>query len=267
MKGLKIFGVIFGAVVITALGIDASDTLTGKGGTLLGQLAGTVNEICPKDMTEIATGQSFTCIDTYEASADNNCPYPNPSNEQETLENLRSQSCVSIATDGKHPWRFISREQAALVCARAGKRLPKSSEWYVASVGTPDNQNSCNTDSSSVIASGNKKSCVSVFGVFDMVGNAWEWVADDVIDGKMNGRQLPSKGYVAQVDMDGIATVTEESPNNLFAADYFWSDNQGAYGVLRGGFYGSETDAGVYAVHGQTLPTSAGTAIGFRCVK
>ncbi len=148
---------------------------------------------------------------------------------------------------------------------RAGKRLPKASEWHLVNIGTPDTS-ACNTNSAGVRVSGASDTCVSALGAFDTIGNIWEWTADDIIDGVYEGRTLPESGYVTQVDSDGIALLTGTEPSELFYDDYFWSSPTGAFGMLRGGFYGSKEDAGVYSTHAQTLPTTAGTAIGFRCV-
>lgn len=267
MKWLKVGAVIFGAVLITALGIDAADTISGSRSTLLGQVISSETGACPKGMVGAPMAESFTCVDIYEASADPKCPHPSPANEIETRENLESALCQAISAPKVDTWRFITREQAQTACMKAGKRLPKSNEWYMVSVGTPDDASKCNVDSNGVTQTAAHTQCISALGAEDTIGNAWEWTIDDVIEGELEGRKLPEEGYVAQVDQNGIATVTSGMDSELFYKDYFWSSAQGAYGILRGGFYGSSFDAGVYAVHAQTLPTAAGTAIGFRCVK
>jgi hypothetical protein len=269
MKWLKLGSVIFGALMITALGIDAADTLSGSRSTLLGQLISSEEKLnCDEGMIETKIGQSFTCVDMYEVGADALCPHPNPLNELETKANLESEVCRASSNKGVEPWRFITREQASLACLKAGKRLPTSAEWNLLSVGTPDNETVCNINASAVVKTGQNSKCISTLGVFDTIGNVWEWTSDDVINGVYNGRELPLSGYVAQVDTNGVATLTNlTAPSDLFYKDYFWSSKEGAYGIMRGGFYGSKSDAGVYAVHAQTLPTAAGTAIGFRCIK
>jgi formylglycine-generating enzyme required for sulfatase activity len=103
--------------------------------------------------------------------------------------------------------------------------------------------------------------------MYDLIGNAWEWTSEDVIDGMWNGRTLPQSGYVRQVDQSGVAVVSDAVPQEGFYGDYFWSKPTGAFGMMRGGFYGSQSDAGVYTLHAETLPTTAGAAISFRCVQ
>jgi formylglycine-generating enzyme required for sulfatase activity len=118
-----------------------------------------------------------------------------------------------------------------------------------------------------MMRTGSFASCVTQNGVHDAIGNAWEWTSDDVIDGSWNGRKLPESGYVAQVDQAGVAVRSDQAPQEGFYEDYFWSKEEGAFGMMRGGFYGSRSDAGIYALHAETLPTTEGAAISFRCVQ
>lgn len=267
MKWLKVGAVIFGAVFITALGIDAADTLSGSRSTLLGQVIGGQAGACPAGMTEVPTAATFTCVDLYEASAGSECPHTEPANELQTREDLDDPSCAAASEPKRKAWSYVTREQAVTACMRAGKRLPQSDEWHMISVGTPDDAKRCNIDSTSAVPTGSKQECVSAVGAYDTIGNVWEWTSDDVIGGMYEGRELPNAGYVSQVDSGGVAVLTGTDPSDLFYKDYFWSSKEGAFGILRGGFYGSRLDAGIYAVHAETLPTAAGTAIGFRCVK
>jgi formylglycine-generating enzyme required for sulfatase activity len=262
MKGLKIFGVLFVSVVITALSIDASDTLSGRGGTLLAQLVGFEKSICPSGMVHVPAALTYTCVDKYEASANPSCVVGNPNNQFDTEANLAQADCW-VSSESLLPWRHINREQAAVMCARSGKRLPSAAEWYQFSMGTPSDK--CNVDKGNVEKPGANSECISAAGAVNAVGNAWEWVTDDVIDGVYEGRKLPEAGYVRQVDSSGVATLTTTEKENT--NDYFWSDSEGTYGMIRGGFYGSRLDAGVFAVHAATAPTFSGEAIGFRCVR
>ena len=264
MRSLKVFVVIVCAVSITALGIEAADTLTGSSTRLLGQLIS--NEAtCPEGM--IATPQllSVGCIDQYEASPSATCPHKSPKNPIETSANTDDPSCAAISKAETVPWRFITRDQAATMCLRAGKRLPSNEEWYQLALGTPDT-GVCNTTSDEVAETGSSVACKSAVGVYDAVGNVWEWTSEEAIHGMYNGRNLPKSGYVVEVDRAGIATLTSEDDASAYGDDYFWSRQEGVSGMIRGGFYRSLEDAGVFSTHADTAPSTATAGLGFRCV-
>jgi formylglycine-generating enzyme required for sulfatase activity len=267
MRALKIFGIVLGAMIVTALGIDASDTWQGSGSTLLGQIIGsTPSSVCPEGMVEVVTGRSFACADKYEASAGPECLYGVPKSPLESSTNIELRDCTAVSVRGVVPWRQVSRADAQRLCARAGKRLPTAAEWYTLALDT--NETACRTTRGEVGKTGEAAECRSAAGVFDAVGNVWEWVEDDVVDGQYRDRPLPPPGFVAQADASGIATMTsDEAANTTYGTAYFWSQREGNYGMIRGGFYGSRGDAGVYAVHAHTPAEFTGEAIGFRCVR
>jgi len=267
MKWGRITLIIVGALIITALGIDAADTITGSRGTLLSQVIGEKTGACPKGMVEVQNLPTLSCVDTYEVSTGATCPVSEPENMLSSLKNIETQACVPETKVDATPWRYITRDQAMQACARVGKRLPTSEEWYQLSLGMVGINESCNISSKNVSRTGAFSTCVSPHGAYDMVGNVWEWVSDDVIDGSYKEHTLPVSGYVAQVDETGMATVSSGEAQELFGNDYFWSRDSGAYGIIRGGYYDSGTDAGIYVVHADTLPTAASAGIGFRCVK
>src|SRR5262249_57430321 len=66
----------------------------------------------------------------------------------------------------------------------AGKRLLTNREWQGAAAGTPDPGTDDGTTDCNVVraldavSTGSRSSCKSAWGVFDMVGNVDEWVAD-----------------------------------------------------------------------------------------
>ncbi len=268
MKWGKVILVIFGALIVTALGIDAADTLTGSKGTLLSQVISNESSgPCPAGMAVVSNIPSLTCVDIYEASTGEKCPMEDPGQVLGTQRNIESSECVPDSKKDTLPWRFVSRDQAMQLCARSGKRLPTSEEWFALTLGMAGVEGSCNVASKNISLTGSFTSCVSPHGAYDLVGNVWEWVSDDVIQGKYKSNDLPGSGYVTQVDAGGMATAVSDSPDELYGKDYFWSKVDGAYGIIRGGYYDSGSDAGLYTVHADTPPNSASIGIGFRCVK
>ncbi len=267
MKWGRISMIIFGALVVTALGIDAADTLNGSKGTLLSQVISRNEGVCPVGMSHVLNIPTLTCVDTFEVSTSEACPVKDPEQMQATQRNIEIKECISESKSEALPWRFVTREQAMQMCARSGKRIPTNEEWYALSLGMADVEQVCNIDTKRVLQTGSLKTCMSPHGAYDLVGNVWEWVSDDIIDGYYKSTKLPPSGYVAQVDGSGMATVSSGDPEELFGKDYFWSREAGAFGIIRGGYYDSGTDAGLYIVHADTVPTTASIGIGFRCVK
>lgn len=268
MKWGKTMAVILGAVIVTALGIDAADTMNGSSGTLLSQvIGGNESGSCGEGMAKVENIPGISCIDMFEATTGDGCPVASPETLLASLQNMETPACVPASRADTLPWRYITRDQAMQACARVGKRLPTSEEWYTLSLGLTAVHDSCNIASKTISKSGSHSACVTPHGAYDLVGNVWEWVSDDVIDGMYKAQKLPENGYVSQVDQGGMAIATAETEQELFGSDYFWARADGAYGVIRGGYYDSGKDGGLYTVHADTLPTTASAGIGFRCVK
>jgi len=233
-------------------------------------LAGLINSqtgVCPAGMVEVGAGVTFTCVDQYEVSASDACTHLDPQSAQDSEVNLAIDNCQAVSQSKASPWRNVTRTQAALACAEVSKRLPTAEEWHRFVLGTPDSASECNVSKGTFSKTGAQENCISSSGIYDGVGNVWEWVSDDIFDGQYNGRKLPASGYVSQVDSGGVATVVDVNPQESHKEDYFWSEAEGVYAMMRGGFYGSKDDAGVFTAHAATLPDFSGAAIGFRCVK
>ncbi len=265
----KIISTIIGVVatlVITTLSIDATDTLTGRGGTMLAGVFGAKDEaLCPLGMMVVPTALTFTCVDMFEATASEGCTFQNPKNQFETEINSVEKDCEVVSSEVGLPWRFVSREQARVLCAKSGKRLPTAKEWYDFALGT--SREGCVIDGGDVVEGKEQLQCLSAHGVVGTVGNVWEWVSDDVVEGEFGTYILPDSGYIKEVSSSGMATKTSVEMGTSSSLGYFWSQKNGSFGVLRGGFYASKDDASVYTAHAHTEVSFVGGAVGFRCVR
>ncbi len=273
----SLFVVIFISTLLSTVVMHAtndapfSETLLGFafGGKGVGELSR-----CPEGMSYISSGRGSFCIDTHTASVGKSCPNFNPSSQSETTENLSTSGCFPESQPDTMPWRYISQTQAQEVCQKAGKFLPSGEQWFYASRGTPseppwglESCNLANNWKTNPGPAGLAKDCVSYAGVYDMVGNVWEWVDDVVREGEMEGLKLPNPGFITSVDVRGVVLETNPNhPDPNYTKDRFWINPEGTRGVMRGGFHGSGTDGGVYSMHAEMTPDFAGRAVGFRCV-
>jgi formylglycine-generating enzyme required for sulfatase activity len=139
-------------------------------------------------------------------------------------------------------------------------------EWYTAARGTPDGKTNCVISGGTLQKTGSEPLCTSGIGAFDMIGNVWELVSDTIVDGMVTGNPLPVAGYVAAVTPDGLPQKTALVPNVIYNKDYFWSEASGTFALMRGGYYGSGDDGGMYSSHADIEQTFSSTAVGFRCV-
>jgi formylglycine-generating enzyme required for sulfatase activity len=142
-------------------------------------------------------------------------------------------------------------------------------------LGTPDKKKDWDQDDCQVNnnwteqpgLTGSGKLCISGFSAYDMIGNVWEWVNEQSINGRLGDNDLPQDGYVRSVDLSGLPLETSQTvADSNFNDDYFWV-KKGVRGLARGGYWGNKSDAGLFAVYLVAEPTFAGTGVGFRCVK
>ena len=139
------------------------------------------------------------------------------------------QNCANdiyaVSLPGVRPSAYITWFQAQEACANASKRLPTSAEWQVGANGAPDpgpdnGTTDCDTASDDLSPTGARGSCVSARGVFDMVGNLAEWVADWVPESTM----CPGWASFSNDDMClAGASTTQNSPGALVRGGAFVS--------------------------------------------
>ena len=263
---IKGFLVVLGALFISSLAVQAIDMHRFGNASLLGLVGGSRVGDCPAGMVAVDTAASFRCVDIYEASPGPACQYSEVRSVGATQENLAGANCQPVSVAGAMPWVFITREQAATACAYAGKRLPTAEEWYQFAIGVRVPQN-CTIQEGRSLPTGSASECRSAAGVYDVVGNVWEWVREDIIGGQYQGRALPPAGYVQAVDQVGLPVATQATSTEVFAGAYWYGTSTEAAALMRGGFYGSRGDASVYTAHAALPATTATAGIGFRCVQ
>ncbi len=280
-KGKKIILNIFiivAALVLTTLSIDAVDHIHNFSQSIIGSVFSPPGRQspCPPEMVLVLSAAGDFCLDKYEASAGAGCLYQNPQNQTETALNLNQPDCRPVSRPHARPWVNISRDQAEVACAKAGKRLPTAVEWYWAALGTPDKNQGweladCQLNSNwpdQPGLTGTGANCRSAAGAYDMVCNVWEWVQGTVQNGYWQGRQLPAEGYIAGTDGQGMPTATDpKQPDLNYNNDYFWLKKSGWRAIARGGYWDNKDRAGIYALYMVSRPAFAGPGVGFRCLK
>jgi len=110
--------------------------------------------------------------------------------------------------EGDHPVIGVTWEQALAYCQWANKRLPNEAEWEAAGRGpgaapqlypwgndVTANGQALSLPDQDTYPVGNQSFNKSPFGVFDMVGNVWEWVGEPYTTGQEGFKFLRGGRY------------------------------------------------------------------------
>jgi hypothetical protein len=171
-----------------------------------------------------------------------------------------SPGVYAVSIPGVRPSACITWFQANQECQLSGKHLLTNVEWQGAAAGTPDpgtddGTTDCAVISPAVARTGSRSSCKSSWGVFDMVGNVSEWVAD-----------WADRADVGCTDWTSQAGI----PGNdisCFGGDGIGAANQIPAALIRGGDHFDGAHDGVFAVNASGLPSFLPPTVGFRCAR
>jgi len=163
------------------------------------------------------------------------------------------------AGQANFPVVFVTWHSAVAYCQSQGKRLPTEAEWEYAARGgligktfpwgdeMPDKARVNYGESGFNAAIAVRSYPANGYGLFDMAGNVWEYIADE-------WQTYP---------IDGAAQLDPVAGGDLFVGESYRSVKTRR--VLRGGSYGAGPVNLLITYRDSHLPTNAGDHVGFRC--
>ena len=231
---------------------------------------------CPTGMAYIPGPYPF-CIDKYEAyllsGTVTNCTCTNGSQAE---VDACGSTAVAGSAAGQTPLVSINWCAAKKACQNAGKHLLTNMEWSMAANYKGSQYNitaeetaetmSCNTANEcggAGCATGASAGCVTQEGVYDMIGNVWEWVDFVMTADPTNGL---TSNYITGYDFATGIPTSVGATANAYGNDYYWAyaGAGSARAVARGGNWAGAS-AGVFAFSVGTALSSVPTYLGFRC--
>ena len=229
---------------------------------------------CPTGMAYIPGPYPY-CVDKYEAylagGTVTNCTCTNGSQAE---VDACGSTAVAGSASGQTPLVNINWCAAKKACQNAGKHLLTNSEWFNAANYKGSKWNitaeqtgeamACNTDTVAAALTGASPNCVTQEGVYDMIGNAWEWVDFVMTADPTNGL---TDNYITGYDFATGLPTSVGATSNAYGNDYYWAyDGAGAArALIRGGPWTAGADDGVFAFNASAAPSYVHAASGFRC--
>jgi len=242
---------------------------------------------CPEGMAYVSKLNGY-CIDKYEA-------YPQNSDGSDAIPPASAGATDTlIAAGGKAGsafnqtvWVYIDQTEARTACSNAGKHLCTDAEWlgaanlngqvYNLPIDLAVSPYFCVTSTSTDCAGESPGSgsacktggctddegcgnCVSSEGVYDQVGNVWEWTNETATT------VSPESGwhYINTTDMTWALVSSADDGTYGKDGTYLLAGTNNR-AVRRGGRWDTGHFAGPFCAYLNTAPTDARSSIGFRC--